>query len=699
MKYYKPSKYKFSYVYIGIFAFILSALIYSFRGPIYRSAVTINLGSLYIDFLNQKAEFINYFNNNDVPIVAISMSNNNFVRLQTERALMVNNYVLTGSQWSGNNDYYKATFNDKSKLTKSKIKLFGMNSDHFRNPNSHSFRIKFDGSKGYGKRTANFLNPRSRDFITDPLLNIIYSKIYDGIAIEYKPYQLYFNKSDYGIYYAEDFFDKYLIERNNRRESVIFEIVQDSLEFNHLGEDNSLENISKELALLYKNDYDKFVQKIDVNKTKSLIKLCLLVNSAHPLSDINLHWYYNPVTDLLEPTIREAWATSLPNQNFDDIQKLFDLPSENKVISDFLTDRLSRDVFVELINELDQIEQVINSDNSYQELKNQMIGFSNKIKIREEIIKHNIDILRAKKENYQLKSDIVSKEKIEIKKNTTIKGEFIINENQELIIHNGVKLTLDNAYLKIYGGFKALGLKTDQIYINGINNSGTIFFNTKEEITISNTVFNNLTNTQSIYNQPASITFYECDFISIDNSIFSSNLKGDDFINFFRSNNTFINNSTFTNIISDAIDADFSNIQISNSKFQNIGNDGVDGSGSKITLVNSSFKNIMDKAISAGEKSIFKLDGNTFMNNEIGLVSKDESIIYSKNDFFKNNKIDIASFIKKKFFDYPEIIVENTIIGKYLIEDGSKVKGIDSIQYSPNVEEKLYGNLYGRASD
>ena len=137
----------------------------------------------------------------------------------------------------------------------------------------------------------------------------------------------------------------------------------------------------------------------------------------------------------------------------------------------------------------------------------------------------------------------------------------------------------------------------------------------------------------------------------------------------------------------------------SNSKFENIGNDAVDGSGSKIALFNNSFKNVMDKAISAGEKSIFELDGNRFINNEIGLVSKDESIIYSKNDIFKNNKIDVASFIKKKFFDYPKILFENAVIGRYLIEDGSKVRGLDSIQYSTNVEEKLYGNLYGRASD
>ena len=105
-------------------------------------------------------------------------------------------------------------------------------------------------------------------------------------------------------------------------ESVIFEIVNDSLEFNHLGEDDVFENLAKEISLLYRNNYDKFLQKIDVNKTKSIIKLCLIVNSAHPLSDINLHWYYNPVTDLFEPTIREAWAHYLPENNFTDLENL-----------------------------------------------------------------------------------------------------------------------------------------------------------------------------------------------------------------------------------------------------------------------------------------------------------------------------------------------------------------------------------------
>ena len=80
-----------------------------------------------------------------------------------------------------------------------------MNPDHFRDVNGHSFRIKFDGELGYGNKKVNFLNPRSRDFITDPLINIIYSKLYEGIGINYKPYRIILNKSNYGILYQEDF--------------------------------------------------------------------------------------------------------------------------------------------------------------------------------------------------------------------------------------------------------------------------------------------------------------------------------------------------------------------------------------------------------------------------------------------------------------------------------------------------------------
>ena len=69
--------------------------------------VTINLGSVYVELLNEKAELINFFKKNEVKTVDLSMSPNNYVRMQKERANMVSNYVITGNQWLGDNNYYR----------------------------------------------------------------------------------------------------------------------------------------------------------------------------------------------------------------------------------------------------------------------------------------------------------------------------------------------------------------------------------------------------------------------------------------------------------------------------------------------------------------------------------------------------------------------------------------------------------------
>ena len=699
MKYYKKTKLKrLSYTLVVGLIIIFSITAYTFKGQVYRSLVTINLGSLYVDYINSKSQFLNQVNQVDIPSVSVDLSNNNFVRIQKERSNMVNNYILTGSQWDGDNKYYKAKFTDRYTSSKSEIRLFGMNSDHFRNPRSHSFRIRFDGAKGIGKKTQNFLHPRSRDFITDPLLNIFYDKIYNGIRINYEPYIVYLNKTNYGIFYAEDFFDKYLIEGNKRRESVIFEVVNDSLEFNYLGEDNSLKSLGEELYLLYKYDYQKFLKKIDENKVKAVLKLCLLVNSGHPLSGINLHWYYNPVSDKIEPTIREAWIRKLSVDDIHNFPENLDLPIENQILFDIVQKINPNSIIAELKDELDEIENIIAFDIDYAELLKSMTGYSSFIKSRQRLLEENINLVRS----IEIDSDLFPKEKQTIHRianDTLIRGEFVVNENQTLLIDKDLTITLDGGYIKVLGAFKAKGSPNRKIHFKGVNNSGTLFFNTSKEVSIENVVFENLTNIQSKYNQPASITFYECDKVYINNSYFKSNLRGDDYINFFRTKNAIVQNSFFENVLNDAIDSDFSKLIVTDTNFINVGNDAIDGSGSDIEIYNSYFEFVMDKIISAGENSDIVAEDNEFRNSEIAIVSKDGSRLNSLNNKFINNNLDIASFIKKRFYDYPEIVIDTFSSNNYLIELGSKVIGIDSIQFISDVESKLYGNLYGRASE
>ena len=87
-----------------------------------------------------------------------------------------------------------------------------------------------------------------------------------------------------------------------------------------------------------------------------------------------------------------------------------------------------------------------------------------------------------------------------------------------------------------------------------------------------------------------------------------------------------------------------------------------------------------------------------FINNEIALVVKDQSKLYSENNILINNRLDFTSFKKKKIFFHPSSNFIDTKIKNYLIEDKSKVLGLKNVVFVNDVESKLYGNLYGKAS-
>jgi len=691
MKYLKKNKSFFSLFKIIVFAVVLSIISFIYRDNLYRSLVTINLGSIYVEYLNGKAEFINSFNRNSIKNVSISISSNNYVRMQTERAKMVSNYISSGDLWTGNNQYFKVKVLDDSIITKGEIRLFGMNPDHYRNSNAHSFRIKFDGKTGHGSRKFNYLNPRSRDFITDPLLNIIYGKISKGIKINYDLNRVILNKKNYGLLLKEDFFDKYLIEQNLRRESVIFEIYNDSLKFNHIGDNNEFEGLASELSSLYKNKYDQFIEKIDIEKLKTILLLSLIINDNHPIGEGNMHWYYNPVNGFIEPTIREGFVYKLNDVNIDNII------TSDKLIKDIYQNKIKSTSGFISKQILDSIRNIIKFDSTYNSLKQKMIGFEQQILHKEKIILENIDLIEnsLNPNSFNIRSDI---KKIEIKKDTIISDEFLINKDQVLSISKGVKLTLSNASIKIYGGLQAKGTIEHPIIIQGDQKSGTIFINSDKPVMIDHVEFIGLTNFNSNHNQPSSITFYECNKVEIFNSLFSNNLQGDDYVNFFRSKNINLKNLVFKNVIADAIDSDFSDLKISNSKFINIGNDAIDGSGSSIFIDSNFFTDVKDKAISAGEKSHLYIKNSKFINNEIALVSKDGSALISENNLLQDNKVDFTSFVKKKYYGPSKSNFFKTKINSYLIEKNSFIQGLDSIIYSEDVESKLYGNIYGRAS-
>ena len=692
MKYYKSQKslrFKLLLI-IGVLILIFFLL---FKNLIYRSIATVNLGGLYVSFLNTKADFINKLNNKEVDILEVSMSPNNYVRLQKERSIMTSNYVINGNQWTSENQYFKSRVLINKRKSKSELKLFGMNPDHYRSPKGFSFRLKFNGGEGFGNKKVNLVNPRSRDFNTDVLSNIIFYELSGGIKINYELFKVIFNKSSYGYYLKEDFFDKYLIEENNRRESVIFEVLKDSIHFNHIGDDEEFMGLSQEIEDLYRDNYFKFLDFFDIEKTKTILLISLIINDKHPLLDINLHWVHNPVTGLFEPTIREGFIYELTELDFDN----FNFPS---LLNDIYNKHLKEDFVAYVKANLPLVKEIILNNKNYLAFKKKMIGFQSEILSREDILFKNISFIEKtinKKKSYTKQFDY---RLINISNDTIITDNWKIKSDEKLIINKGVKVTLKDVYLRIEGGIEILGKENYPVNIvSPENGSSTVYIQSKIPVNISHTTFSNLTNLKSPYQQPASITFYETPEINITNSNFNKNINGDDFLNFFRCKNVNISNTNIENSYSDALDSDFSNILINNSNFNNIGNDAIDGSGSKITISNSNFTFAKDKAISAGENSRFEVKDCIIKNNAIGVVSKDNSVVLSKNNQLINNRLDLAVFKKKKIYSHPIFKNENTLINNYLIEKKSKISGLDDIVYSSNVEDKLYGNLYGRASE
>ena len=132
-----------------------------------------------------------------------------------------------------------------------------------------------------------------------------------------------------------------------------------------------------------------------------------------------------------------------------------------------------------------------------------------------------------------------------------------------------------------------------------------------------------------------------------------------------------------------------------NSEFSDIGGDALDISGSNVSINQAKASNVKDKAVSAGEKSTVNIENSNFNNIGVGVASKDGSTVVVSNTKISNYKIYAAmSYIKKNFYDKPNIILNNCSVSNgepYIRQKGTNmtVDGVDIPEVYLNVE-KLY---------
>jgi hypothetical protein len=301
----------------------------------------------------------------------------------------------------------------------------------------------------------------------------------------------------------------------------------------------------------------------------------------------------------------------------------------------------------------------------------------------------------------------------EEKKNISFKnGKWTIKE--DLIIPIGYNVTanskleldmINSSMIKSYSPVHFIGNEDDQIIISSSDSTGQglLVLNTSQQSTLNHVNFSNLSNpSRNDLILTGAITFYEADVL-IKNCVFSNNIKGDDFLNIFRSKFN-ITNSSFNDILADAFDSDFCIGKVSNTSFVDIGNDAIDISGTNININKILIDGVKDKGLSAGENSKIIASGIEIVNSEIAICSKDNSEVSISNLTLQNNKIGFCAFQKKPEFGPANINVSSLIINNveipYLIEKSSYCFIDGKIKTSNNnkIKDILYGVKYGKSS-
>ena len=688
---------------------------------------------IHKDFLEIDTLKLNYIN---IDTIYITIPKESLSIIHKTRKRVLNNYFKTGEMNIQKHNYHTGFTKYKNYTSKSKIKLFGMNSDHY-NKNKKSLRVKFQGGEFFAKKKVNFLSPKTRSFQMDQIYNTVYRNVFNGIEIQQKPILLCINNISKGIYFMEDFFDKYMIEKNRKKESFIFEsgfndkfqgskpiseleTEEAYFNINTLPKGKKWKNLSKRIIDLFHNgNSSELFNLIDTEKLNAVIGLCLLSQDYHPLIDINLHWYYNPTNNKLEPLIRESYIKEIPteysiNKIWAEFYKKTTVNPELKLINEWIAAQEEQNakkmILQSALKSALYIQRYLSTHDYKNFIEKLNTEFSYNTSKQEIILKENITQIISKIK-LQESNLILNDSIITISDDMKINKDFVIQKNVILKINPGISIKLEkNANIYIYGKINAMGNASNpirfigeegsnsSIYINSLRKSNFNFCQFKALSALNNNLKFPLF--KDFWQTSSAITIYESMNVSFNKCLFINNKNGDDMINVVRSDSIKFNHCNFFNILSDALDSDFSNVTINYSKFISIGNDAVDGSNSNIKIHKGYFEKIADKAISAGEESQVNIINSKIKNSELALVVKDGSLLDIENVYLENNSMDLIAFSKKEEYSAPRFKLLKCPISNYLIDKKTSNLGTgDYYRTSQSIQDVLYGTQYGKSSE
>ena len=187
----------------------------------------------------------------------------------------------------------------------------GQNLDMIGDINKRAYKVRvLEGKKIYGMEEFKLIPPHSRHNMVEWVGHALENK--EGlVSLRYFFVELALNGDDLGVYAIEEHFNKELLENRGAREGIIFSLKPNKIRiFNEKKISSDLNNqnlirLLKTALQSLKNNEIAIDRVFDLEKFALQFAIIDLMNGYHAILSDNLFYYFNPITNLIEPITRE----------------------------------------------------------------------------------------------------------------------------------------------------------------------------------------------------------------------------------------------------------------------------------------------------------------------------------------------------------------------------------------------------------
>ncbi|MCB9283948.1 MAG: CotH kinase family protein [Lewinellaceae bacterium] len=314
------------------------------QAPDFAEVYVFSHGKDTVYFDDFRVELVHTFPESDfqLPVFDLQIGKNALQKLEKKRAEALHNGLLEAAP----DDWVKARlrWTGLPAPISARVRLKGDWLDHL-NTEKWSFRVDLGGDQFWrGMQTFSLQHPGTRYFLHEWLLHECWKQ--EGVlTTNYDFAELRLNGSSLGLYAIEEHFEKYLVERQGRREGPILKLDEsgfweglqhqiaqtgavapgmqlptarasnatiEPFEARRTGENPDLTAMSRHAASLldqFRSGQRPASALFDLDQMARFYAVADVFGGQHSTQWHNLRFYYNPLKDRLEPIGFDAFGT------------------------------------------------------------------------------------------------------------------------------------------------------------------------------------------------------------------------------------------------------------------------------------------------------------------------------------------------------------------------------------------------------